>query len=131
MEIFNAEFFVVTLALVGVVIIIAALLSGLIDSSDLPQVGAFLAVGAMLGPAGLGLLDVTLNSRRLPLREMLAGLFDAFDAAPRPFVVKCAGGQDRTDLVSPVSPGGSMAGSRSTKRAPPAAESSTWMVPPR
>ena len=62
MEIFNAEFFILTLALVGVVIIIAALLSGLIDSSDLPQVGAFLALGAMLGPAGLGLLDVTLNS---------------------------------------------------------------------
>ena len=62
MEIFNAEFFVLTLALVGVVIIIAALLSGLIDSSDLPQVGAFLALGAMLGPAGLGLLDVSLNS---------------------------------------------------------------------
>jgi len=71
MEIFNAEFFVVTLALVGVVIIIAALLSGLIDSSDLPQVGAFLAVGAMLGPAGLGLLDVTLNS---PILRVVATL---------------------------------------------------------
>jgi NhaP-type Na+/H+ or K+/H+ antiporter len=47
---------------VGVVIIIAALLSGLIDRSDLPQVGVFLALGAMLGPAGLGLLDVTLES---------------------------------------------------------------------
>src|ERR671919_2765657 len=62
MEFFNAEFFVLTLALVGIVIIIAALLSGLIDRSDLPQVGVFLALGAMLGPAGLGLLDVTLES---------------------------------------------------------------------
>jgi NhaP-type Na+/H+ or K+/H+ antiporter len=65
MEFFNAEFFVLTLALVGVVIIIAALLSGLIDRSDLPQVGVFLALGAMLGPAGLGLLDVTLESPTL------------------------------------------------------------------
>jgi len=65
MEIFNAHFFVVTLALVGVVIIIAALLSGIIDRSDLPQVGVFLALGAMLGPAGLALLDVTLESPNL------------------------------------------------------------------
>ena len=65
MEIFNVQYFVLTLALIGVVIIIAALLSGLIDRSDLPQVGVFLAVGAMLGPAGLGLLDVTLESPTL------------------------------------------------------------------
>jgi NhaP-type Na+/H+ or K+/H+ antiporter len=65
MELFNAHFFILTLALVGVVIIIAALLSGLIDRSDLPQVGVFLALGAMLGPAGLALLDVTLESPTL------------------------------------------------------------------
>src|SRR6266545_2294169 len=65
MEIFNVQYFVLTLALIGVVIIIAALLSGLIDRSDLPQVGVFLALGAMLGPAGLGLLDVTLESPTL------------------------------------------------------------------
>jgi NhaP-type Na+/H+ or K+/H+ antiporter len=62
MDLFNPHFFVVTLALVGFVIIIAALLSGLIDRSDLPQVGVFLALGAILGPAGLGLLNVTLES---------------------------------------------------------------------
>jgi NhaP-type Na+/H+ or K+/H+ antiporter len=65
MEVFNVHFFIVTLALTGVVIIIAALLSGLIDRSDLPQVGVFLALGAMLGPAGLALLDVTLDSPNL------------------------------------------------------------------
>src|ERR671914_1835041 len=65
MELFNAHFFVLTLALVGVVIVIAALLSGLIDRSDLPQVGVFLALGAMLGPAGLEVLDVTLDSPTL------------------------------------------------------------------
>jgi sodium/hydrogen antiporter len=71
MEIFNSQFFVLTLALVGIVIIIAALLSGLIDSSDVPQVGVFLALGAMLGPAGLGLLDVTLES---PILRVVATL---------------------------------------------------------
>lgn len=49
---------------------------------------------------GIAHFDVTLNSRRLPLRPMLVSLFDAFDAAPRPFVVKCAGGQDRTSLAA-------------------------------
>ena len=70
--IFNPEFFVLTLALVGVVIIVAALLSGLIDRSDLPQVGVFLALGAMLGPAGLGLLDVTLESPTLRVVAILS-----------------------------------------------------------
>ncbi len=58
----DPQFFMFTLALVGVVIIIAALLSGLIDRSDVPQVGVFLALGAVLGPAGLRLLDVRLDS---------------------------------------------------------------------
>lgn len=62
MEFFSPQFFIVTLALLGVVIITAALLSGLIDRSDIPQVGVFLALGAMLGPAGLKLLDVSLDS---------------------------------------------------------------------
>ena len=71
MELFSTNFFVLTVALVGVVIIIAALLSGLIDRSDLPQVGVFLALGAMLGPAGLGLLDVGLDS---PILRVVATL---------------------------------------------------------
>jgi sodium/hydrogen antiporter len=71
MESFSPQFFVLTLALVGVVIIIAALLSGLIDRSDVPQVGVFLALGAMLGPAGLQLLDVSLNS---PILRVVATL---------------------------------------------------------
>ncbi len=71
MELFNSQFFILTLALVGIVIIIAALLSGLIHRSDLPQVGVFLALGAMLGPAGLGLLDVTLES---PILRVVATL---------------------------------------------------------
>jgi NhaP-type Na+/H+ or K+/H+ antiporter len=53
------------LALVGVVILVAALISGLIERSNLPQVAVFLALGAVLGPPGLGLLNVTLNSEVL------------------------------------------------------------------
>ncbi len=44
---------------------------------------------------GVAHFDPTMDSRRLPLRVMLTGLLDAFDAAPRPFVIKCAGGQDQ------------------------------------
>jgi hypothetical protein len=49
---------------------------------------------------GVAHLDAMLDSRRAPTRRMLAGLFDAFDAAPRPFVVKCSGGQDRTSFAA-------------------------------
>jgi hypothetical protein len=49
---------------------------------------------------GIAHLDVMLDSRSLPTREMLVRLFDAFDAAPKPFLVKCSGGQDRTSLAA-------------------------------
>jgi len=49
---------------------------------------------------GIAHIDVTLDSRHLPRREMLTSLFDAFDAAPRPFLIKCSGGQDRTSLAA-------------------------------
>ena len=55
----------------GVVIIVAALLSGVIDRSDVPQVGVFLALGAILGPAGLQLLDISLDS---PILRVVATL---------------------------------------------------------
>jgi len=71
MESFSPQFFILTLALVGVVIIVAALLSGLIDRSDVPQVAVFLALGAILGPAGLQLLDVSLDS---PILRIVATL---------------------------------------------------------
>src|SRR5687768_6763558 len=71
MDIFSTEAFVATLALVGVVILISALLSGLIERSGLPQVAVLLGLGAALGPAGLGLLDVTLES---PILRVVATL---------------------------------------------------------
>jgi NhaP-type Na+/H+ and K+/H+ antiporter len=63
--------FVSTLALVGVVIMVAALLSGLVDRMRLPQVAMFLALGAAVGPAGLGLVDFALAS---PVLQSIATL---------------------------------------------------------
>jgi len=51
---------------------------------------------------GMAHFDVMLDSRRLPMRQMLASLLDAFDKAPRPLVVKCSGGQDRTALAASI-----------------------------
>ncbi|MFL6351135.1 MAG: cation:proton antiporter [Bryobacteraceae bacterium] len=59
---FSAELFLSTLALIGVVIVISALLSGLVEKSGLPQVAVFLALGAAIGPAGLNVIDVDLHS---------------------------------------------------------------------
>jgi NhaP-type Na+/H+ or K+/H+ antiporter len=53
---------VTVLALVGAVIVIAALLSGVVERSGVPQVAIFLALGAALGPAGVAALAVGLDS---------------------------------------------------------------------
>lgn len=71
MDSFHANSFVMTLALIGAVIMIAAWLSGLIERSGLPHVAIFLALGAVLGPAGLGLLNITLES---PILRVVATL---------------------------------------------------------
>jgi NhaP-type Na+/H+ or K+/H+ antiporter len=62
---FSTETLVAALAIIGIVIVVSALLSGLIERSGLPQVAVFLAIGAALGPAGLGVIDVTLESQSL------------------------------------------------------------------
>src|SRR5512135_358302 len=61
--------FVATLALIGVVIMVAALLSGVVDRFRVPQVAVFLALGVALGPFGLGLVDFGLTS---PVLEEIA-----------------------------------------------------------
>ncbi len=66
MDALSGDALVRVLALVGVIIIVAALLSGLVDRTGLPQVVIFIALGAILGPSGLGLLNVSLDSA--PLR---------------------------------------------------------------
>jgi hypothetical protein len=49
---------------------------------------------------GIAHLDAMLDSRKLPTKAMLARLIEAFDQAPRPFVLKCSGGQDRTSFAA-------------------------------
>ena len=44
--------------------------------------------------------DAKLNSRQLPSQHMLVDLVDAFDSGPRPLLVKCSGGQDRTAFAA-------------------------------
>ena len=61
----SGELLITSLALIGIVIIVSALLSGLIDRSGLPQVAVFLAIGAALGPAGLSVFNMTLDSPAL------------------------------------------------------------------
>ncbi len=72
MDTMTAESFVAALAIIGVVIIVSALLSGLIERSGLPQVAVFLALGAVLGPAGLGVLNISLESSALRVVAILS-----------------------------------------------------------
>lgn len=44
--------------------------------------------------------DVKLNSRQLPSQQMLLDLVGTFDSVPRPFLVKCSGGQDRAAFAA-------------------------------
>jgi NhaP-type Na+/H+ or K+/H+ antiporter len=72
MSTFSAESFAASLAIIGVVIIVSALLSGLIDRSGLPQVAMFLALGAALGPLCLGVIDFSLDSPALRVVAILS-----------------------------------------------------------
>ena len=49
---------------------------------------------------GVAHLDAMLDSRKLPTREMLVTLIESFDQAPKPFLLKCSGGQDRTSFAA-------------------------------
>jgi protein tyrosine/serine phosphatase len=49
---------------------------------------------------GIAHLDAMLDSRKLPTREMLATLIESFDQAPKPFLLKCSGDQDRTSFAA-------------------------------
>jgi NhaP-type Na+/H+ or K+/H+ antiporter len=72
MNAFSAESLAAALAVIGVVIIVSALLSGLIERSGLPQVAVFLALGAALGPLGLGVLNLSLDSAPLRVVAILS-----------------------------------------------------------
>jgi NhaP-type Na+/H+ or K+/H+ antiporter len=67
----GTESLVAGLAIIGIVIVVSALLSGLIDRTGLPQVAVFICIGAALGPSGLNVFDMTLNS---PVLRVVATL---------------------------------------------------------
>jgi NhaP-type Na+/H+ or K+/H+ antiporter len=75
------EGFVSLLALIGIVIIVSSLLSGAVERSGIPQVAIFLALGAALGPWGLGLIDVRLDSPALRIIATLALVLVLFSDA--------------------------------------------------
>ena len=66
------ESLVAGLAIIGIVIIVSALLSGLVDRSGLPQVAVFIFIGAALGPAGFGVFDMSLESPVLRIVSTLS-----------------------------------------------------------
>jgi len=59
------------LALIGAVIAVSALLSGFVERSNFPQVAVFLLLGAVLGPTGVNVLNVGLDS---PVLRVVATL---------------------------------------------------------
>jgi NhaP-type Na+/H+ or K+/H+ antiporter len=63
--------FIATIALIGIVIIVASLTSGLIERVGLPLVAGFLLLGTALGPSGLNIIDIQLGS---PVLQVLATL---------------------------------------------------------
>lgn len=65
------ESFVTAVALVGIVIIVASLLSGAIERSGFPLVAIFLLLGAAIGPWGFGIADVGFQSPALHALAML------------------------------------------------------------
>jgi NhaP-type Na+/H+ or K+/H+ antiporter len=75
------EHFIAALALIGVVIIAASLLSGAVERSGAPQVAIFLLLGAMLGPFGIGVLEFPLESESLEVLATLALVLVLFSDA--------------------------------------------------
>ena len=61
----TAETFTATVALIGIVILVSSLLSGVVERTGVPQVAIFLLLGATLGPYGLGVFDLALESPAL------------------------------------------------------------------
>jgi NhaP-type Na+/H+ or K+/H+ antiporter len=68
----GADSLVTGLAIIGIVIVVSALLSGVIDKTGLPQVAVFICIGAALGPFGLGVFDMTLDSPILRVVAILS-----------------------------------------------------------
>jgi NhaP-type Na+/H+ or K+/H+ antiporter len=68
----SSEILAAALALIGIVILVSSLLSGVIERTGIPQVAIFLLLGAVVGPAGLNLVQLTLESPTLQWITTLA-----------------------------------------------------------
>jgi NhaP-type Na+/H+ or K+/H+ antiporter len=66
------SYFTSIVALIGIVIVVASLLSRVADRIGVPLVAIFLTLGAILGPWGLGLLDIHLQDPSLKTLAILA-----------------------------------------------------------
>ncbi len=64
--------------------------------------GSYLLERAACRDAGIALHDLKLAARRLPTREELLELDRLFGVLPRPFLIHCKSGADRTGLASAV-----------------------------
>jgi NhaP-type Na+/H+ or K+/H+ antiporter len=67
-----SESLAAALALIGIVILVSSLLSGLIERTGVPQVAIFLLLGAVLGTWGLNLVHLSLESPTLQWIATLA-----------------------------------------------------------
>jgi hypothetical protein len=65
-----------------------------------PNSSWYLPERAACDALGITYLDRPLHSRRLPKQRMLIELFEAYERAPRPLLIKCSGGADRTALAA-------------------------------
>ena len=63
--------FVTSVALIGIVIVVASLMSGAIERSGFPLVAIFLLIGVAIGPWGFGIADVGFHSPALHALAML------------------------------------------------------------
>src|SRR5687767_15548384 len=63
---------VTLLALVGAVILLSSLGSGIVERTGFPQVAVFLLLGFLLGPHVLGIIDLPLHSPTLEVISTLA-----------------------------------------------------------
>ncbi|MEO6463024.1 MAG: cation:proton antiporter, partial [Candidatus Eisenbacteria bacterium] len=73
--------FVELVALVGIVVLVASLLSGVLERRRIPIVAVFLALGFVLGPYALGLIDVGFDAPALRALSTLALVLVLFSDA--------------------------------------------------
>ena len=77
----GVETFTATIALIGIVILVASLLSGVVERTGVPQVAIFLILGVSLGPIGLAVFDLALESPALRAIGTLALVLVLFSDA--------------------------------------------------